>query len=107
MAVAAFVAILSFDLGLAARQAGQGQAGGAAGGAAQGGGQRGGGGGRGGGRGAAANLPPAGPAPRLANGKPDLSGHWNNPYTPNMAGARGASVMEPTTLMPLDFPRKG
>jgi len=106
IATAAFVAILSFDLGLLARQAGQGQAGGAAG-AAQGGGQRG-GGGRGGGRGGAnANLPPAGPMPRLANGKPDFSGHWNNPYTPNMAGNGGASALDPTTLMPFDFPRKG
>jgi len=106
MTVVAFAAILSFDLGLAARQAGQGQAGGAAG-AAQG--ARGGGGGRGGGagRGAAANQPPAGPTPRLPNGKPDLSGHWNNPYTANMAGARGANVLDPATKMPLDFPHKG
>jgi hypothetical protein len=100
IAVAAFVAILSFDLGLAARQAGQGQAGGAAAGAQ---GQRGGGGGRGGQRGA--NLPPAGPAPRLANGKPDLSGHWANPYTPDMA--RGMSVVDPETRMPLMFDHKG
>ena len=109
MAVAALVAILSFDLGLAARQAGQGQAGGAAG-AAQGGGQRG-GGERGGGRGANANLPPAGPAPRLANGKPDMSGHWNNPYTPNMAAGRGtppvSTALDPMTLMPFDWPHKG
>jgi len=106
MAVAAFVAILSFDLGLAAQQAAQGQAGGATG-AAPAAGQRG-GGARGGGRGAAnANLPPAGPAPRLSNGKPDLSGHWNNPYTPNMAGVRGANVLDPMTLMPFDWPHKG
>ena len=108
MAVAAFAAILSFDLGLAARQAGQGQAGGAAG-AAQGAGQRGAAGGQrgGGGRGANANLPPAGPAPRLPNGKLDLSGHWNNPYTPNMAGVRGANALDPMTLMPFDWLHKG
>jgi len=41
--------------------------------------------------------------PRLANGKPDLSGHWANPYTPNMA----AGVADPATKMPLDFPHKG
>jgi hypothetical protein len=105
MAVAALIAILSFDLVLAARQAGQEQPGGAAG-AAQGGGQRG-GGGRGGGRGANANLPPAGPAPRLSNGKPDFSGHWNNPYTPNMAGVRGANALDSMTLMPFDWPHKG
>jgi hypothetical protein len=27
-------------------------------------------------------MPPGGPAPRLANGRPDLSGHW----LPNSAG---------------------
>jgi hypothetical protein len=100
MAVVALLAILSFDLALAA-QAGQGAA------PAQGAGQRGGGGGGRGGRGAAANLPPAGPTPRLANGKPDFSGHWNNPYTPNMAGARGANALDPATMMPFDWPRKG
>src|SRR6187549_2869727 len=63
-----------------------------------------GGGARGGGRGAA-NLPPAGPTPRLPNGKPDLSGHWTNPYTPDMA-ARG-SVLDPKTRMPLQFARMG
>ena len=63
-----------------------------------------GGGARGGGRGAA-NLPPAGPTPRLPNGKPDLSGHWTNPYTPNM-GAPG-SVLDPKTRMPLQFARMG
>jgi hypothetical protein len=101
MAVAALVAILSFDLALAARQAGQGQAGGAAAQGQAAPGQR--GGGRGGQRGA--NLPPAGPAPRLPNGKPDLSGHWNNPYTPDMA--RGMSALDPETRMPLQFEHKG
>jgi len=106
MAVAALLAILCFDLGLAARQAGQG---GQAGGAAPQAGQRGGGAGGGarGGRGANANLPPAGPTPRLANGKPDLSGHWSNPYTPNMAGARGANALDPMTLKAFDWPHKG
>jgi hypothetical protein len=69
--------------------------GGGAGAPAQGGGR--GGGGRGG-RGAAQPAAPAGPAPRLPNGKPDLSGHWANPYTPNMAG-RGA-VLDPTKRNP-------
>jgi hypothetical protein len=109
MAVAAFVAVLSFDLGLAARQAGQvGQAGPAADPAGgRGAGARGGGRGAGGGRGGAANQPPAGPTPRLPNGKPDLSGHWANPYTPNMAGVRGANVLDPMTKMPFDWPHKG
>jgi len=55
------------------------------------------------GRGAAANLPPAGPVPRLANGKPDLSGLWANPYTPNMA----QRAVDPMTRMPLKFARQG
>src|SRR5712691_4611838 len=97
----AFVAILSLNLGLAARQAVL--AGGAAGQTGQAG-QRG-GGGRGGQRGA--NLPPAGPTPRLPNGKPDLSGHWNNPYTPNMAGPRGANALDAATRMTFDWPHKG
>jgi hypothetical protein len=66
--------------------------------------QRGGGaapGGRAGGQGAAAQ--PAGPVPRLANGKPDLSGHWANPYTPNMA----LRVVDPGTREPLKFARQG
>jgi len=58
----------------------------------------------GGGRGAgAAPQAPAGPAPRLANGKPDLSGYWANPYTPHMA-ARG--VFDPATRQPLKFERQ-
>jgi hypothetical protein len=84
---------------IGAVQAPAGQQGGAAVGAQGAGagapaaGQRGGRGGGGRGRGGAPAAP-AGPAPRLPNGKPDLSGHWNNPYTNNMA-ARG-SVLDPT-----------
>lgn len=61
--------------------------------------QRGGGQGRGGG----APQAPAGPAPRLASGKPDLSGLWANPYTPNMA----ARAVDPKTREPLKFARQG
>jgi hypothetical protein len=60
--------------------------------------------GQGGGRGAAPQAP-AGPTPRLSNGKPDLSGLWANPYAPNMA-IRDTAV-DPKTRQPLAFPRKG
>lgn len=56
-------------------------------------------------RGQAAPQPPAGPTPRLPNGKPDLSGLWQNPYTPNMA-ARGA-LLDARTRQPLTFARQG
>jgi hypothetical protein len=52
---------------------------------------------------AAAAAKPAGPVPRLANGKPDLSGLWANPYTPNMA----LRVVDPKTREPLKFARQG
>ena len=55
--------------------------------------------------GAPADTTPAGPVPRLSNGKPDLSGHWANPYTPNM-GNKG-TVLDPKTRQPLVFPRLG
>jgi len=64
---------------------------------------RGGGGGRGGAGRGGANAVPAGPVPRLSNGKPDLSGHWAEPYTNNMAG-RGA-VLDAKTQMPLVIAR--
>ena len=69
---------------------------------------RGAGGGRAGGR-AAAPQTPAGPVPRLANGQPDLSGLWANPYTADMAGGRGGqpSVLDPKTREPLKFARQG
>jgi hypothetical protein len=44
----------------------------------------------------------AGAAPRLRNGKPDLSGLWANPYTPNMA-AKG-TVLDPATRKPITLP---
>ena len=47
----------------------------------------------------AAKQQPAGPAPRLRNGKPDLSGLWANPYTPNMA-AKG-TVLDTATRKPI------
>src|SRR5205807_8975231 len=84
LVVAAVAAVLFLNFGVAAQQAGQR------------------GGGRAGQRGA--NLPPAGPTPRLTNGKPDFSGHWTNPYTPNMAGAGGANALDPMTRMPFDWP---
>ena len=48
---------------------------------------------------------PAGPTPRLPNGKPDLSGHWANPYTNDMA--RPGTVLDPKTRQPLMFARMG
>jgi hypothetical protein len=51
--------------------------------------------------------PPAGPTPRLSDGKPDLSGLWAEPYTPNMAGREGSAVVDPVTREPLEWERKG
>jgi hypothetical protein len=97
IAVAA-VAIMSAVVWLAPPLSAQrGQDG--AGPAAQGGGRA--------GRGARGNQPPAGPTPRLPNGKPDLSGLWANPYTPNMAGRGGGSALDPKTRQPLKFARQG
>jgi len=53
--------------------------------------------------GAPAPAKPVGPVPRLVNGKPDLSGLWANPYTPNMA----LRVVDPKTRQPLTFARQG
>ena len=64
-----------------------------------------GGGGRGRGGAPAAPAVPSGPVPRMSNGKPDLSGHWANPYTPNMANK--GTVLDPKTRQPLTFPRQG
>ena len=96
MPAAAFVALFVAGVWAAGQQGGApGDPGGGRGSAPARGGQR-------GQRGA---QPVAGPTPRLANGKPDLSGHWANPYAPNMA-ARG-TALDPMTRMPLTFPRQG
>ena len=107
MITAAAVLGLLIYLAPTATQAGQAgpQAGAPAQGGGQGaapGGQRGGRGG-GGGRGQRGDATPAAPAPRLPNGKPDLSGHWNNPYTPFMS----QNAVDPMTRQPLQFARKG
>jgi hypothetical protein len=44
-----------------------------------------------------------GAVPRLPNGKPDLSGLWANPYTPDMA-VKG-TVLDPQTQKPLELSR--
>lgn len=49
----------------------------------------------------ATSRQPAAPIARLRNGKPDLSGHWANPYTPNMA-AKG-KVLDPKTRQPISI----
>ena len=59
------------------------------------------------GRGAAIDRSPAGPTPRLANGKPDMTGLWAEPYTPNMAGRGSSSVVDPLNREPLDWEGKG
>ena len=46
---------------------------------------------------------PAGPTPRMSNGKPDLSGLWADPYTPNMA----LGAVDPVMKQSLTFARKG
>src|SRR5204862_4644273 len=56
-----------------------------------------------GGAGRGGPVVPAGPTPKLANGKPDLSGHWTNPYTPFMS----QNAVDPMTRQPLTFARKG
>lgn len=56
-------------------------------------------------RGGGAPAAPSGPVPRLSDGKPDLSGLWQNPYFPDMA--RRGSLVDPQTRQPLTFARQG
>jgi hypothetical protein len=47
-------------------------------------------------------TPPAGPAPRLPNGKPDFNGVWDHPYVPDMAAtnARNPALQKGPGEMP-------
>jgi hypothetical protein len=63
--------------------------------------------GKGGGRGGP--VAPTGPTPRAADGKPDLSGLWFRPYTPNMASgpAKENRQGDPTGPKELPFTAAG
>src|SRR5690349_6807048 len=57
--------------------------------------------GKGGGRGPAA---PTGPTPRMPDGKPDLSGLWFRPYTPNMASGPAKDTRQGDPTGPKELP---
>ena len=45
-------------------------------------------------------TPPSGPAPRLANGKPDFNGVWDHPYVPDMSLSRNAAIQKGAGPLP-------
>ena len=52
-------------------------------------------------------VPPTGPAPRLANGKPDFSGVWDHPYVPDMSGSNARNPALQKGAGPLPYTPAG